>query len=111
MATRTPSNPPTVGELSCLNGWPEGTVGYRNDELLIMEVVQLCRQHGYGRVAQMVEGVHEIWRDPAAAEKWKAFRRERMSLPARPTDTEGGADDGRREARPGQEEVDRRQPD
>ena len=70
----------TDEQLACLNSWPEGTVGHIQEQQLISVVHQLCKQHGYGRMAQLVQGIEEIWRNPEeGGKKWQAFH-ERMEL-------------------------------
>lgn len=67
--------------LACLNSWPEGTVGYYNEVQLIALVNDLCKKHGYGRMAQLVQGIEEIWRNPEeGGKKWQEFHDERMAL-------------------------------
>lgn len=73
-------DPPTMNELRCLNGYPENTVGYTQEDQLITQMLELCNAHGFGRVEQLMSAIEEIWGDPEAVKKWQEFREERMRL-------------------------------
>lgn len=55
----------TEGQLTCLNGWPEGTAGYVEDEQLIMLVNMLCHRHGYETVCGLTTRLEAAWRKAA----------------------------------------------
>lgn len=54
--------------LDCLVGWPEGTCGHRDEMDLIRRLNEACLSHGYGRLKQLVEAIHEIWEHPLEGE-------------------------------------------
>ena len=76
-------DPPTMDELRCLNGYPEGTVEYTQEDQLITQMRELCILHGFGRVEQLMSAIEEIWRDPEAVKKWQELREERMEILAK----------------------------
>jgi hypothetical protein len=71
---------PILDELLCLNSWPENTVGFHNENLLIKEIKKLCDIHGYGRMHQLLDNIHTIWREPESVEVFKNARIERLQL-------------------------------
>ena len=68
--------------LSCLNGWPEGTIAHRDEELLIATLNRLCKDFGYGRVPQLAKAIEEIWRDPQAVERHEERRQKHLQMMA-----------------------------
>lgn len=73
-------NPLTEEQIKCLNSWPEGTIGYYGDEILLKQLNEMCKKYGYGYMGQVVKAMEEIWRNPEKEKEWQAFRDERMSL-------------------------------
>ena len=71
---------PSLNELLCLNSWPEDTVGFHNENLLILEIKKLCDIHGYGRMHQLLEQIEDIWRNPESVEKFKKLREQRLKM-------------------------------
>lgn len=51
--------------LRSLIHFPEGSVGASEELVLLQAINALCKAHGYGRVAQRVAMVDELWRRPA----------------------------------------------
>ena len=87
--------PPTLDELKCLNGWPENTVGYDDDQALIENLLNLCTKFGFGRVHQAMDGINDLWRHPEKITAYQQFQKERLKLLAQappgwePITTEG----------------------
>lgn len=73
---------PSLEELSVLNSWPLKTNGYNEEILLILELKKLCDIHGYGRVHQLMQGIHDIWRDPEKVEDFKKSRKAHLKFMA-----------------------------
>lgn len=67
-------------KLACLNHWPENTVGYEQEEYLIFQLNNLCKEHGYGRVSQLCKFIEEIWRDESKIEFFRAMKEERLKM-------------------------------
>jgi len=64
--------------LSCLNSWPEGTVGWHNEQKVIALLNSLCKDHGYGRIPQLAAQIEQVWRDPEMAEHFRKVREKRL---------------------------------
>lgn len=73
-------NPLTNEQINCLNAWPEGTLGHAQEQIAIRTLNHFCREYGYGRIKQIVNGIHDIWRDPEMQEKFESHRSRRMAL-------------------------------
>ncbi len=78
-------------DLACLNGWPEGTKGFLEEEWVLETLNALCKSFGYGRVPQLAKHLEEIWRDPAAVARHEELRRRHLKMLAECTRIEGGA--------------------
>lgn len=48
-------------EVLCL--YPDNTVGFAKDLVLVKALNQLCREHGYGRVPWMAQHIRGLWYD------------------------------------------------
>lgn len=66
--------------LSCLNSWPDGTVGYYKEKDLIKVLNILCKKYGYGRVPQLCEQIRDIWYDENKVKLYQKKREERLEL-------------------------------
>ena len=62
--TRSPIDPPTIEELSCLIGWPKGSNGETNELNAIKTYMNLCKKNGWGRMTQLANAIDDIWRNP-----------------------------------------------
>jgi len=71
---------PDADLTTLLNSWPQGVIGFNNDVALITTLNQLCKQHGYGRVHQLMEAIEDLWRHPEKEPEYQAQRVERMEL-------------------------------
>jgi hypothetical protein len=69
--------------LSCLNSWPEGTVGHQNEKAVIAVLNLLCKQHGYGRIPQLCAQIEQVWREPKMAERFRKAREKRLEQMAK----------------------------
>ena len=58
------NNFPTEDDVRCLIMWPEKTVGYNAEYELVIKLLSMCREHGFGRVSQLAGQVEELWRNP-----------------------------------------------
>lgn len=72
--------PPTSEQLICLNGWPEGTLGHVQEQIVIGLLNHFCQEHGYGRIKQIVDGIHDLWRSPEMRDEFELRRSKRMAL-------------------------------
>lgn len=70
----------TNEQINCLNGWPEGTIGHVQEQIVIWTLNHFCQEHGYGRIKQIVDGIHDIWTNPEMQEKFESRRSQRMAL-------------------------------
>lgn len=78
--------------IDCLASWPPGTVGRAKDAALIRQLILLCREHGYGRIAQLAKALEEIWRFPEQAAHYRRDTERRLALfnlPAEDSDDAG----------------------
>jgi len=69
---------PDNKDLDCLNSFPEGTYGNFGDHLLISGLNALCKQHGYGRVHQVMSSIEDIWRHPEKITSYKKDQEDHM---------------------------------
>lgn len=60
---------PSLQDVECCIFWPKGTKGYLDEQYLIIQLLALCKQHGFGRVPQLAAQIESIWRDPKASKK------------------------------------------
>jgi hypothetical protein len=65
-------------DLSCLNGWPFGTVGWEAEQRLITLLNVMCKEHGYGRVPQLAMAIEDIWRNPERLADYQEARKVRL---------------------------------
>jgi hypothetical protein len=65
---------PDMEDLECINGWPSESCGFLNDKNAILDILELCKKHGFGRVSQLANQIEKIWRNP---EKIMELRKER----------------------------------
>lgn len=70
---------PTIEQLYCLNGWPEGTVGWHKDNEIINILLHLMTDHGFGRVPQIAAAIEDIWRNDEAIPKYQKLRDEQLA--------------------------------
>jgi hypothetical protein len=61
-------------DLTCLNYWPEGTVGHQEEERALRILNDLCVHLGYGRVHQMMAAIKEIWDDPTQLDGYRKMQ-------------------------------------
>ena len=73
---------PSITDLECLIMWPRGTRGWEAERELILVLDRLCREHGYGRVPQVVEGIEVIWRNPAKVADYREVQKEHLEFMA-----------------------------
>lgn len=74
---------PSLDDLRCLIGWPDGTVGYAEERALLSVLLSLCEQYGYGRVPQMAAWIEEIWRDPSKMAEFERRKQEHLAFMAK----------------------------
>jgi hypothetical protein len=68
-------------QIECLNSWPAFCRGHAADQKLVQLLNELCINHGYGRISQLVQALEEIWRNPEdGGKKHQEFHDERMEL-------------------------------
>lgn len=75
-------NIPTLKELNCLTGFPEGSRGYQEERLLLATLLALCEQHGFGRVHQLTGRIESLLRDPEIAKTFEKERQDRFRIMA-----------------------------
>jgi hypothetical protein len=73
-------DPPTFEELQCVMTWPPGTVGYQQEKQLIETLLKLCAQHGFGRMAQIMQDIEIIWRNPDKAKEFQQAQKDRFEV-------------------------------
>ena len=49
-------------DVECLIAWPKGTIGAHSEAQVLMTILHLCNEHGYGRISQLTAGVEQQWR-------------------------------------------------
>ena len=69
-----------MDDVKCLIMHPENTEGYRAEAAAIWGILQLCDEHGYGRIPQLAKHIEEIWRDNIKVEKFKKQRGEYLEM-------------------------------
>ena len=80
MTERHWPNSPVLDDLLCLNGWPEGTIGYNQETRIIALLLTLCQGHGFGRIPSLAAQVEDIWRHPERIEYYQQVRDRRQEL-------------------------------
>lgn len=65
-------------DLMVLNGWPEYALGFQEENQLIELLNELCKKHGYGRIAQLAEQIEDIWRNPEKLKEYAQARQKRI---------------------------------
>ena len=55
---------PTEDDVRCLVMWPENTVGYNREYEVILKLLSMCREHGFGRIPQIASQIEALWRNP-----------------------------------------------
>ena len=50
--------------MECLIGWPEGTIGYREEKIALQKLIEVANVIGFGRMSQLAASVEKIWIDP-----------------------------------------------
>jgi len=73
-------NTPTLDDLKCLVTWPPGSRGEQEETVLVGQLLSLCQQHGFGRVAQLTERIEAIWRDPAVRCSEESSKRKHLAF-------------------------------
>ena len=61
---RRPLTPITLDEANILNGWPEGTIGHLQEKDLFRRLLELSRDYGIGRIAQVTALLADMINDP-----------------------------------------------
>lgn len=69
---------PSNDDLECLNGWPESTNGYITEKTVIETINGISKIIGYGRMLQIVQGIHDIWRDEEKISEFQEWREKRL---------------------------------
>lgn len=69
---------PTVEELECLIVWPKGSVGETTERKILLSLLSLCKEHGFGRITQLASEIEEIWRDPNKIKKYEFMKKIHM---------------------------------
>lgn len=54
--------------------WPEGSVGEREERLLLHTLVNLANEHGYGRLSQLTKELEDVWAHPEKVEEYMKMR-------------------------------------
>lgn len=62
--TRISHQPVSPDEVECLIIWPEGSVGEKEERLLLHTLINLANTNGYGRLSQLATQLEDIWRHP-----------------------------------------------
>lgn len=71
---RGPLDPPSLKELlDCLVTCPDGTVGSQREQYAISVLYLLCRDHGFGNIAQIIKAIESIWLKDEDMDSWVAF--------------------------------------
>jgi len=60
---------PKVEDLDCINVWPKETVGYYREKNVLIDLLLLCKEHGFGRIPQLAQEIEDIWRHGEEAKK------------------------------------------
>lgn len=71
---------PSLDELECLICWPKNTVGEREERALTKALLELCRQHGFGRVPQLAAQIEDIWRNPDKVMQYEKDKQDHIKL-------------------------------
>lgn len=69
--------------LDCLVMWPDDTHGFQREQVLVRTLNRLSQQHGYGRVAQVMQQLEELWRNPDSLEAFEVVRQDYLELIAK----------------------------
>jgi hypothetical protein len=69
-----------IEQVECLILWPEGTKGYEWEKNALKTLIDLCSDHGYGRVPQLAKSIKEIWSDNSKIEDFEVLRKEHLDL-------------------------------
>ena len=72
--------PPTMKELECLICWPKGTIGETKERQAIQKFLELCKDRGFGRMAQIAEQIDDIWRNPEKVIKYQKMKKKHFKL-------------------------------
>lgn len=76
---RQTHDPLIIEDVECLISWPDNTVGYDNEKILLQILIKLCEEQGYGRVPQLANKIEEIWRDPSKQKEYEQERKEHLA--------------------------------
>lgn len=66
-------------ELDVLVMWPQGTVGFVEEQRVLQLLNHWCQKHGYGRIPELAREIEELWRDPAKAEDFAEQRADHLA--------------------------------
>jgi hypothetical protein len=66
--------------LDQLNLWPEGSIGFAEERLLLVQLNDFCKKFGYGRVPQLAAALEDIWRNPDKIEIYRKRREEQIEF-------------------------------
>jgi hypothetical protein len=71
---------PPDGLLELLNGWPEGTRGFIEEQMLLRQLRSLAATHGFGRLHGLITGLATLNEaDPTRIDILRAARRQRVA--------------------------------
>jgi hypothetical protein len=71
---------PPDGLLELLNGWPEGTRGFVEEQMLLRQLRSLAGTHGFARLARMALGLKDLAEgSPGRVEELRRMRRDRVA--------------------------------
>lgn len=54
----------TIEQIECLIGWPEGTIGYREEKIALQKLIEVANVVGFGRMSQLAARMERMWTDP-----------------------------------------------
>lgn len=73
---------PKLNDLKCLSTWPEGSVGEKQQMELISDLLELCKEHGFGNVPQVAAWIEDIWRNPEELQKYQKGKQKHLDFMA-----------------------------
>ena len=71
-------------EIECLIVWPEGSVGERNERLLLHTLITFANEHGYGRLSQLTSQLEELWRHPEKRSIYEEVKAAHLDMMRKP---------------------------
>ena len=63
--------------------WPDDTLGFEREQVLVRTLNRLSQQHGYGRVAQVAHQLEELQSNPDSQEAFETVRQDHLELIAK----------------------------